>query len=142
MIFGVQYNKKECSLALDIGTEAVKAVVFEKTDHRYNILSSVLEYFDELRPFDNDKVILKTKEEAIRLSGKSPKELLLSLAPSILKTSVGKLKKKWQGYLFKITESCPKILSLLTGKFWKSKLTVMKFRVFSDTAGEIWNLRF
>ena len=91
MIFGVQYNKKECSLALDIGTEAVKAVVFEKTDHQYNILSSVLEYFDELRPFDNDKVILKTKEEAIRLSGKSPKELLLSLAPSILKTRVGKI---------------------------------------------------
>ena len=91
MIFGVQYNKKECSLALDIGTEAVKAVVFEKTDHQYNILSSVLEYFDELRPFDNDKVILKTKEEAIRLSGKSPKELLLSLPPSILKIRVGKI---------------------------------------------------
>ncbi|MDO8559029.1 MAG: hypothetical protein Q7R84_01730 [bacterium] len=90
MIFGVQYNKQECSLALDIGTEAVKAVVFEKMDHQYNILSSAVEYFDELKPFDHDKIILKTKEEAMRLAGKSPKELLLSLAPSILKSRVGK----------------------------------------------------
>lgn len=78
-------------MVLDIGTEAVKAAVFEREGRNYRILGSALEYFGELRPFDNDKVILKAKEEAMKWSGKSPKELLVSFSPNILKSRLKKV---------------------------------------------------
>lgn len=84
-------NTKECFLALDAGNEAVKALVFEKSDERYSILGSSLQYFDELRPFDNDKVISKAKEEAIRAAGKNPSSLLLALPANMLRTRVHSL---------------------------------------------------
>ena len=75
-------------MALDIGTEAVKAMVFEKYDEKYYILGLALQYFDELRPFDNNKVIFNAKEEAINQAGRNPKELLLSFPPNILRSRV------------------------------------------------------
>jgi len=88
-------DKNECFLALDIGTEAVKALVFEKSfdaaqdGKKYCILSAALRYFDELRPFEDDKVILNTAEEALGRVGRRPKELLISLPPNILRSRVG-----------------------------------------------------
>lgn len=81
-------NQKECFLALDVGTEAVKALVFEKKNQECHILGAALEYFDESKPFDNDKVLLKVKEEAIAMSGNSPKGLLMCLPANILRSRV------------------------------------------------------
>lgn len=86
--FGKFKKKNECFLALDVGTEAVKAAVFERESQNYRILGSALQYFDESRPFGNDKVILKAKEEAVRWAGKIPEGLLLNLAPNILRSRV------------------------------------------------------
>lgn len=85
-------TKKECFLALDIGTEAVKALVFERlldtAQGKYSILGSALEYFDELKPFDRDKVITKAKEEAVIAAGRVPGSLLLGLPANILRSRV------------------------------------------------------
>jgi len=83
-------------LALDIGTEAVKALVFEKSGEQYFILSSALQYFDELRPFDNDKIILETAKEAMSRAGKTPKEALMGLPPNMLKSRVKTIEFKRQ----------------------------------------------
>src|SRR3989344_712511 len=78
---------KECFLALDVGTEAVKALVFEK-EQKCFILGSALEYFDDSRPFDNEKVILRVAEEAVGMSGKTPAGLLLTFPADILRSRV------------------------------------------------------
>lgn len=75
-------------MALDIGTEAVKALVFEKVGKQYFILGSALQYFDESRPFDDDKIMLGTVDEALGRAGRSPKELLLGFSPNVLKSRV------------------------------------------------------
>ena len=87
-------NEKECFLALDIGTEAVKALVFEKSfdaaqdREKYAILGSALQYFDESKPFENDRVVFNVKEEAIKMSGKNPQGLLLNLPPDVLRSRI------------------------------------------------------
>lgn len=88
MFSPLKKNTKECFLALDIGTEAVKALVFEKDNQAYSILGSALQYFDELKPFNNDKVIFQAGEEAIKESRESPKYLLASLPPNLLRNKV------------------------------------------------------
>lgn len=80
-------KEKECLLALDIGTEAVKALIFEK-DENYSILSSSLQYFDQSRPFDNNKVILNAREEAVSLAGRSPAGLFAGFSSDILRSRV------------------------------------------------------
>ena len=84
----------ECFLALDIGTEAVKVLVFERDlpaarqgNQTYHILGAALEYFDGLNPFDNSKVIVKMKE-AVKQAGKIPKDTLLVLPANILKSRI------------------------------------------------------
>ena len=75
-------------MALDIGTEAVKALVFKKSGQSYYILGSALQYFDESKPFNNDKVILKVKEEVVKQSKTALESLLLSPPAGILKSRV------------------------------------------------------
>lgn len=89
-MIGLGKLKKEagCFLALDVGTEAVKAMVFKKDERKYFILGAALRYFDESSHSDNNKVILNTAEEALRGAGESPKELLLGLPPNVLRSRV------------------------------------------------------
>lgn len=75
-------------MALDIGTEAIKALVLKKDKGKYFILGAALRYFDESARFDNDKVILNTAQEALRAAGESPKELLIGLPPNVLRSRV------------------------------------------------------
>ncbi|MBI2450529.1 MAG: hypothetical protein HYV47_03265 [Candidatus Nealsonbacteria bacterium] len=77
----------ESFLALDIGTEAVKVLVFERDNQTYHIWGAALEYFDESNPFNNDKVMVKMKE-AIKQAGKTPKDILLVPPANILKNRI------------------------------------------------------
>lgn len=78
-------------LLLDIGTEAVKSLIFEKTEDKNRVLAASLEYFDNFDLFDNKnfevETIKKTISRALQcLKVKSlPKNIILGLPATILK---------------------------------------------------------
>lgn len=81
--------------ALDIGTEAVKVLIFRKTE-RINILGSSLEYFDENSKFDSQdfsrdvlkKTIFQALKKAKKESGRESEDISLSLPANILRAKV------------------------------------------------------
>jgi len=88
--------KKEAILVLDIGTEAVKALIFEKKNEKVVVLGASLQYFDwfgvfDSRDFETDIIkntVLKAVEEVQRQAGKNPKKVLLGLPANILKGKI------------------------------------------------------
>ena len=91
-------KKTEITLLLDIGTEAVKALVLQKNGEKIHILSKSLEYFDNYGVFDSrnferdilKKTILKTFRNLTPgdLKGKTNLSVFLGLPPDILKVRV------------------------------------------------------
>lgn len=90
MKIGLLKSKKkgECFLALDIGTEAVKALVFRKENQKYFILAAASQYFKDSGSFDKEKIISKVKEEVIEKSSQKPEHLFLSLPANILRNRI------------------------------------------------------
>lgn len=89
-------EKAEIFLGLDIGTEAVKAIIFsfsEKKDKKITILGNSFSYFDSYGIFDSKdfetdvikKTISKTIEEAKSKVNQRPNLTLLGLPANILK---------------------------------------------------------
>jgi len=89
-------EKEKIFLGLDIGTEAVKAIIFslsEKKDKKITILGNSLSYFDSYGVFDSQdfeadvikKTISKTIKEAQEKVNQKPNLTLLELPANILK---------------------------------------------------------
>ncbi len=89
-------DKRKIFLGLDIGTEAVKAIIFslsEKKDKKITILGNSLSYFDSYGVFDSQdfeadvvkKTISKTINEAKSQINQKPNRTLLELPANILK---------------------------------------------------------
>ncbi|MDI6591384.1 MAG: hypothetical protein QME61_00350 [Patescibacteria group bacterium] len=91
-----QKKKIKCFLAIDIGTEAVKALVFKKEDKKIVILGSSLQYFDKFSVFDSrdfevdviKKAISKAIEEAEKEAKEKPEGIFLGLPANILRGKV------------------------------------------------------
>lgn len=91
-------KREEITLILDVGTEAIKALVFRKKEEKVNILRNSLEYFDsygafEGRNFEHDvlkRAILKTLQSLGFGNLKLRKNLsvILGLPANILKGRV------------------------------------------------------
>jgi len=95
MIFHfLKRGKKEDFLVLDIGTETVKALIFEKIGEKNTLLTASLEYFDDFDLFDNKnfevEIIKKTISRAIQnLKVKElPGNVFLGLPAIILKGKI------------------------------------------------------
>jgi len=92
MIFKLFSKKKkpEIFLALDIGTEAVKSLIFEKEDDKNIILGKGLEYFEEAESFKDldfpEEILKKTIAGAIEQVAKiaKPKNIFLGLPANVL----------------------------------------------------------
>lgn len=94
-------KRPEYFLALDIGTETVKAIIFKKEGQKRIILGQALEYFEEsilLRGFALQeevlqKIIQKVIEEVQSITKVKTKNLLLGLPTNIL---IGRI--EWQNF--------------------------------------------
>jgi len=83
-------KKSEIFLALDIGTEAVKTLLFKKDDDKNIILGKGLEYFEEAESFKNldfpeeilKKTIVGTIDQVSKIA--KPKNVFLGLPANVL----------------------------------------------------------
>lgn len=88
--------KKEVILVLDIGTEAVKALILEKKDPKSVILGASLQYFEQFGVFDGldfeadiiKTAVLEVIKKIQQNTGKKPRKLLLNLPPDIAKARI------------------------------------------------------
>lgn len=93
--------KRDLILVLDIGTTAVKALIFEKKDRKAVVLGACLEYFERFSVFDGldfetdviKKAILKAIEEVqaktnLSVDRRKPKKVVLELPANILKGKI------------------------------------------------------
>lgn len=100
-------SNKECFLALDIGTEAVKAAVFSREKDKKIIFGSGIRYYDRFgvfnsRDFETDvvkKAIINSVEEARKQAQAKIKSAYISLPPNVVKArivfeSIGREKPK------------------------------------------------
>ena len=83
-------KKKEKLIILDVGTEAVKTLIFEKEGERSVLLKASLEYFDDLAfSLDEDKVSQAIKESlSVNIQNTAVNNVLLGLPPDILKSGI------------------------------------------------------
>jgi cell division ATPase FtsA len=83
-------KKPEIFLAIDIGTEAVKSLIFKKEDNKNIILGKGLEYFEEAESFKNldfpEEILKKTIAGAVEQVSKiaKPKNIFLGLPANVL----------------------------------------------------------
>lgn len=80
-------------LALDIGTECIKALVFKKRKEKYIILKNALHYLDKFGTFDSfdfePDILKKTILQVIKeLKTKEVNSILVGLPPNILKGEI------------------------------------------------------
>lgn len=95
LFFGKKEKKEKPTLLLDLGTETVKGIIFEKDEQRIKILASSLEYFDRYGIFDSQdfekdvlkKTILKTIQN-LNFDQTANKNIILGLPANILKARV------------------------------------------------------
>lgn len=95
--FGTKRKKEKLFLVLDIGTEAVKALVYRKDNSEIAILGAATQYFERYGLFNGKifevnvikKSVLKAIEQ-VQSQGQNLKKLpvLLTLGPDILKARV------------------------------------------------------
>ena len=95
--FGTKRKKEKLFLVLDIGTEAVKALVCKKDDSNITVLGAATQYFERYAVFNGKifevnvikKSVLKAIEQ-VQSQGQNLKKLpvLLTLSPNILKARV------------------------------------------------------
>lgn len=93
--FPSKKKKPRISLGIDIGTEAVKAVIF-KREPRLKILAHSLEYFDRYGVFDSKsfeidlvrKTLLKVIKDLKRTTSVKPEKAILLLPPTVFKARV------------------------------------------------------
>lgn len=86
-------KEKKLFFVLDIGTEAVKALIFEKRQGKISVLGGGLEYFDRFRALESGKfeievtkkTISKAVEEAQKESGAKTSSVFLGFSCDILK---------------------------------------------------------
>ncbi len=83
----IKRKDKNCFLALDIGTEAVKALIFKKEGEKIFVLDSDLQYFDRdlqdrVFPETASRIANALKEK----TKKDPGSVFLSLSPDILRS--------------------------------------------------------
>jgi len=98
-------KEPETRLILDIGTDSVKAILYQKKEGKIIILETFLEYFDEFGAWDSFsdsevnlheialwKAARKTVKEALEYKNKNidqlPSELYVTLPPELLQTRV------------------------------------------------------
>lgn len=103
---GLRRAKEKYFLALDLGTEAIKGLLFEKVNGKITILKSSLQYFQPFGVFDSrffetglvKKTLSKTIEEiTFQMDRKvRPKYTVLGLPANILKSQIffKRLKRK------------------------------------------------
>ena len=94
MIFKLFSKKKkpEIFLALDIGTEAVKSLIFKKEDDKNIILGKGLEYFEEAESFKDldfpeeilEKTISRVIDQIPKVVKHKPKNIFLGLPANVL----------------------------------------------------------
>lgn len=89
-------EKKEYFLGLDLGSEAVKGLIFQKMDEKRIILGAALQYYDpagvwDSVDFDKDvlkKAIRKVLQEIQREVKTKPNLILINLPPDVLKARI------------------------------------------------------
>ena len=92
----IKKGKEQLALALDIGTETAKALIFKKKEKKSIILGASLEYYDRFGVFDSrdfeidiiKKAISKGIEEAQKQAGLKANLALFELPANILKARV------------------------------------------------------
>jgi len=104
-------SKPEIYLVLDIGTEAVKALILEKKEEEVSVLGSSLEYYDRFSAFLTSqfesevikRTILRAIGELEKESGIKKKALILGLPPNIFVSRVisQHYKRKEDGFIEK-----------------------------------------
>jgi len=86
----------EIVLGLDVGTEAIKTLVFRRENNKNVILGRALEYFEEPELFENfdfpeeilEKTISKTIDSVQKITKFDPKNVFLGLPANILKGQI------------------------------------------------------
>ena len=97
--FGLKRKKAETTLLIDVGTETVKALLFEEKGQKIEILGSSLEYFDRYGIFDSRDFETDVLKKAISRAIQKPlaaakgeeemnKSVILGLPAHILKARV------------------------------------------------------
>ena len=90
-------EKEKTSLAVDIGTEAVKVIAFEKKDGKVILLGRSLQYLDPFGVWDHggsfesgtlQKYVGQAIKEAQTMAGREAKKAALALPPYILRARV------------------------------------------------------
>lgn len=120
VFFGTKRKKEKLFLVLDIGTEAVKALVCKKDNSKIAILGAATQYFEKYGVFNGKifeanvikKSILKVIEQ-IQVQEQNLKELpvLLTLSPNILKARTSfQLFKQDDGLKTKISKAQEKAI--------------------------------
>lgn len=120
VFFGAKRKKEKLFLVLDIGTEAVKALVCKKDNSKIAILGAATQYFEKYGVFNGKifeanvikKSILKVIEQ-IQVQEQNLKELpvLLTLSPNILKARTSfQLFKQDDGLKTKISKAQEKAI--------------------------------
>ncbi|PIS39766.1 MAG: hypothetical protein COT33_00235 [Candidatus Nealsonbacteria bacterium CG08_land_8_20_14_0_20_38_20] len=143
LFFLKRQKEKELFLVLDIGTEAVKVLIFEKRQGKISVLGGGLEYFDRFRALESGKfetevikkTISKAVEEAQKESGVKTNSIFLGFSCDILKgrTISYSLKRKENKFLFlKNQVSVPKFF-----KFRNRESEIKNKRVDEKEEGEI-----
>lgn len=93
-------KKEKTALALDIGTEAVKALAFEKKEGRVVLLGKSLQYLDPFGVWDHggnfefgtlQKYVERAVKESQAMAGSEAKKMALSLPPHILRARIQKV---------------------------------------------------
>jgi len=89
-------KKEETILVLDIGTEAVKALIFAKNKEGFNFLANSLEYFERFGTFNTfsferevlERTVSKAITQAENRAGRKPEKILMTLPPNIFKARI------------------------------------------------------
>ncbi|MDD5145911.1 MAG: hypothetical protein PHF44_03675 [Candidatus Pacebacteria bacterium] len=139
--FPFKKNKTNIFLAVDIGSEAVKTLLFNKEEGKISILGSSIWYYDQIREFGGQnfeedvikKAILKTIEESQKRKGsdKKPAGAFLGINANILEGKISAEVYKRKKEKEKITEEEEREIYQAVLKSVRQKIA----KLYSETSG-------